>query len=122
MTDLRTVRVRYHFEDEGWWADSEDLQGWTAAGSDYAGVREQVRAGIPEFVGGPVTIVEEGVPEAPLAGVWRALSGANATPTLVVRFGLAASIIPFAPQSNAGVGPGTAVPDDDLDSHLVHAN
>jgi predicted RNase H-like HicB family nuclease len=37
-----TVRVLYHHEKEGWWAESPDLAGWTAAGATFEEVRELV--------------------------------------------------------------------------------
>ena len=45
---MRMVAVQFHFEPEGWWADSLDLPGWTCAGSTLAEVRalvEGVNAG-----------------------------------------------------------------------------
>lgn len=62
---MTSIRIRYHHEDEGWWADSEDLPGWTAAGSDFAEVREQARSGVAKFAGPQVLLVEEGAPSAP---------------------------------------------------------
>jgi predicted RNase H-like HicB family nuclease len=29
------VRIRYHHEAEGWWADSPDLPGFSAAGETF---------------------------------------------------------------------------------------
>lgn len=33
------VRVLYHEEPEGWWAESPDLDRWTAAGDTFEEVR-----------------------------------------------------------------------------------
>jgi predicted RNase H-like HicB family nuclease len=41
-----TVRMRYHHEPEGWWADSPDVAGFTAVGADIAEVRTLVKEGI----------------------------------------------------------------------------
>src|SRR6266545_856942 len=112
MNTVRSIRVRYHFEPEGWWAESEDLPGWTAAGKDFAEVREQVRVGIAEFVSEPVSIVEKGVPEPiSMAGVWVALTG---TSSFVTPPSAVFSLVPTAARPARGVGPGQAIPDDDL--------
>jgi predicted RNase H-like HicB family nuclease len=41
-----TVRVLYHREPEGWWAESPDIEGWTVAGATYDQVRELVADGV----------------------------------------------------------------------------
>jgi predicted RNase H-like HicB family nuclease len=41
------VRVIYHHEPEGWWAESPDLAGWSVAGSSYREVRFLVVEGVP---------------------------------------------------------------------------
>ena len=41
-----TVRVLYHEEPEGWWAESPDLDGWTAAGETFDEVRELAEEGV----------------------------------------------------------------------------
>ncbi len=33
---METVRVIYHHEAAGWWAESPDVEGWSAAGDSYA--------------------------------------------------------------------------------------
>lgn len=44
----RAVRVRilYHREPEGFWAESPDLPGWTVAGGSYAKTREMAQDGV----------------------------------------------------------------------------
>jgi predicted RNase H-like HicB family nuclease len=32
------VRVLHHHEGDGWWAESPDVEGWSAAGDTYAEV------------------------------------------------------------------------------------
>lgn len=32
---METVRVIYHHEADGWWAESPDVEGWSAAGDSY---------------------------------------------------------------------------------------
>jgi predicted RNase H-like HicB family nuclease len=41
------VRVIYHQEPEGWWAESPDVPGWSAAGMTYEEVRALAQDGIP---------------------------------------------------------------------------
>ena len=41
-----TVRILYHREPQGWWADSPDLEGWTVAGLTYDEVRELAADGV----------------------------------------------------------------------------
>lgn len=57
---MRRVTVYYHHEPgEGWWADSPDLPGYSAAADSYESVRQQVTEGVPWFAGEEVIIVEE---------------------------------------------------------------
>jgi len=35
---MKTVRITYHHEADGWWAESPDAEGWSAAGDSYAEV------------------------------------------------------------------------------------
>jgi predicted RNase H-like HicB family nuclease len=67
---MQVARIRYHAEHEGWWADSEELPGWTAVGKSFEEVRAEALRGVREFAG-EVLIEEEGVPLNP------ASSGAN---------------------------------------------
>lgn len=39
------IRVIHHHEPEGWWAESPDIEGWTAAGGSYAAVRRLAEEG-----------------------------------------------------------------------------
>jgi predicted RNase H-like HicB family nuclease len=41
-----TVRVLYHQEPQGWWAESPDLDGWSVAGETYDEVRRLAGDGI----------------------------------------------------------------------------
>ena len=41
-----TVRVLYHREPDGWWAESPDIDAWTVAGDSYEEVRGLVDDGI----------------------------------------------------------------------------
>jgi predicted RNase H-like HicB family nuclease len=44
---METVRVIYHHENDGWWAESPDVEGWSAAGDTYAEVAKLAEEGIP---------------------------------------------------------------------------
>lgn len=59
---MKLVRIHYHFEPEGWWAESADLPGWTAAGGTFDEVRLMARTGVMEFCGPSVMVEEEGIP------------------------------------------------------------
>lgn len=41
-----SVRVLYHEEPECWWAESPDLEGWSAAGDSFDEVRRLAEEGI----------------------------------------------------------------------------
>ena len=41
-----TVRILYHHEPEGWWAESPDIDGWTVAGESYEQVGALVQDGV----------------------------------------------------------------------------
>lgn len=44
---MEIVRVIYHHESDGWWAESPDVDGWSAAGDSYAEVMRLAEEGIP---------------------------------------------------------------------------
>jgi predicted RNase H-like HicB family nuclease len=44
---MEPIRVIYHHEPEGWWAESPDVKGWVAAGESYAEVLKLAEEGIP---------------------------------------------------------------------------
>lgn len=48
---MEKVRVIYHCEPDGWWAESPDVQGWSAAGETYDEVLELAEEGIPFALG-----------------------------------------------------------------------
>ena len=43
---MEPIRVIYHHEPEGWWAESPDVAGWLAAGETYAEVVKLAEEGI----------------------------------------------------------------------------
>ncbi len=44
---METVRVIYQHESDGWWAESPDVAGWSAAGDSHAEVVKLAEGGIP---------------------------------------------------------------------------
>lgn len=61
MSPMREVSVHYHWEPKGWWADSPDLPGLSAAGATFTEVRSLAVEGIDFAVEEPVVVIEEGV-------------------------------------------------------------
>jgi predicted RNase H-like HicB family nuclease len=53
---METVRVIYHHEADGWWAESPDVEGWSAAGETYAEVVKLAEEGIPFAHGSPAEL------------------------------------------------------------------
>lgn len=60
---METVRIIYHQESDGWWADSPDVDGWSAAGASYPEVVKLSEEGIP-FALGREARLEHFVPAA----------------------------------------------------------
>jgi len=58
---MRRITIQYHWEPEGWWADSPDLPGFTAVGDTYEEIRVLVMEGVAEVTEEPFIVVEEGV-------------------------------------------------------------
>lgn len=48
---MDTVRVIYHHETDGWWAESPDVEGWIAVGDSYAEVTKLAEEGVPFALG-----------------------------------------------------------------------
>ena len=48
---METVRVIYHHEADGWWVESPDVEGWSAAGDTYEELVKLVEEGIPFALG-----------------------------------------------------------------------
>jgi predicted RNase H-like HicB family nuclease len=53
---MDSVRVIYHRENDGWWAESPDVDGWSAAGDTFAEVRRLAGEGVPFAVGREVAL------------------------------------------------------------------
>lgn len=48
---METVRIIYHHEEGSWWAESPDVEGWSAAADSYAEVLRLSEEGIPFALG-----------------------------------------------------------------------
>jgi predicted RNase H-like HicB family nuclease len=48
---METVRIIYHHEADGWWAESPDIEGWSVAGDSFSEVRALVNEGISLALG-----------------------------------------------------------------------
>lgn len=59
---METVRVIYHHEGDGWWAESPDVEGWSAAGDTYAEVAKLAGERIPFALGRDDAVLEHFVP------------------------------------------------------------
>lgn len=120
-----TVRVRYRYEPEGWWAESDDLPGWTAVGGTFSEVREQVLSGAAEFAGGNVVVLEEGVPiEETPTGVMPS-EGADILVDFVgsaIRFGAPNRVPASGASLFATIESGEAVPDERLSEFILKPN
>lgn len=55
---MRMIRVNYHYEPEGWTAESPDRDSWTAFGETLQEVRELAREGLPLVLDEPVELYE----------------------------------------------------------------
>jgi predicted RNase H-like HicB family nuclease len=44
---MEPIRVIYHHETEGWWAESPDVKGWLAVADSYEEVVKLAEEGIP---------------------------------------------------------------------------
>jgi len=44
---MEPVRVIYHHETDRWWAESPDVEGWSAIGDSYPEVAKLAEEGIP---------------------------------------------------------------------------
>jgi predicted RNase H-like HicB family nuclease len=53
---MEIARVIYRHEADGWWAESPDVEGWSAAGDTYAEVVKLVEDGVPFALGYPVEL------------------------------------------------------------------
>jgi predicted RNase H-like HicB family nuclease len=59
---MRTARIVYHHEPEGWWADSPDLLGWSAAAESREDLEKLVRDGAEFFAEEPLDLFHLNAP------------------------------------------------------------
>jgi len=64
-----TIRVLYHHEADGWWAESPDITGWTIAGETFEQVRELAEEGASFALAGAAEDRGETFDEARFADV-----------------------------------------------------
>lgn len=55
----RKIQMHYHYEPEGWWAESPELPGFSAAGTTFAEVRQQAHEGAVFFADEPLEIEDK---------------------------------------------------------------
>lgn len=48
---MAVVQVTYHHEDDAWWAESDDMPGFSAVGNRFDEVRQLVREAAPQYFG-----------------------------------------------------------------------
>src|ERR1700761_8620374 len=59
---VETVRVICHYETDGWWAESPDVEGWSAAGDSYAKVAKLAEEGIRSALEQDDVVLENFIP------------------------------------------------------------
>jgi predicted RNase H-like HicB family nuclease len=57
----RKIRMEYHWEPEGWWAESPDLPGFSAAGQTFTEVQAQAHEGA-QFFADQELVIEDTIP------------------------------------------------------------
>lgn len=60
---MQRVRVIYHHEDDAWWAESPDVQGYSAAAGSLTELRGLVAEGLPLLMENDAVAVYEGFPD-----------------------------------------------------------
>lgn len=58
---MKAVRIIYRHEEGGWWAESPDVEGWSAAGDSHAEVVKLAQEGV-SFALGHEAALEHCVP------------------------------------------------------------
>ena len=69
MAPVVTVRILYHREPQGWWAESPDIDGWSVAGETCEEVRQLAEAGVSFALAGAAEDRGERFDEERFAGV-----------------------------------------------------
>lgn len=76
---MRRVTVRYHQEEDAWWAETDDLKTFSAAGSTYEEVRGRVYIALPELLGEDIDLYEDLRAVGAEVGYWLHVSDAEST-------------------------------------------
>ncbi len=61
---MTPIRVIYRREVEGWWAESPDVDGWTAAADTYEELRDLVENGVRFALETDDIVIEHYLPAA----------------------------------------------------------
>jgi predicted RNase H-like HicB family nuclease len=56
---VTTIVVRYHQEGEAWWAETDALPTFSAAGDTFGEVRERAHSALQELIGPPLDIEDD---------------------------------------------------------------
>ena len=64
---MKTVHVIYHHEDSGWWAESPEVEGWSATGDSFDEVAQLAEEGIPFALGREVALEHQSPPDGDIA-------------------------------------------------------
>ena len=64
-----TIRILYHHEPQGWWAESPDIDGWSVAGDTYEEVRQLAEDGVTFALASAVDDRGEGFDEQHFASL-----------------------------------------------------
>jgi predicted RNase H-like HicB family nuclease len=69
MVPAVTVRILYHQEPQGWWAESPDLRDWSVAAMSYKDLRRLAEDGVPFALASAAEDRGEGFDEERFASV-----------------------------------------------------
>lgn len=97
MSPMKEVWIAYRSESEGWWAESAEMPGWTAAGDSFEEVRTLAQEGVREFAGEDVLIHEEVPSKSQNTGALlfrEVVSTGNSSHKGGISFGVTAYIVP----------------------------
>lgn len=99
---MREIRVRYHWEPEGCWAESPDIDGFVVAGADIGEVRSLVREGVEFYLDGEqVDLLESRADGGPVSEVHLEVSttyvAVSSVATALGRLAASTSTVPPVP-------------------------
>lgn len=70
---MAPIRVVYHREGESWWAESPDVDGYTAAAASLSDLRGLVRGGLPFLLDTIEVMVDEYLEDGARLDRWPAV-------------------------------------------------